>query len=118
MIESVSIIFIACALASVIALWLNQPLIVAYILVGTVAGPHISGAISEAHIIEDISHVGIMFLLFLLGLNLEIGELKKHFSETVMVTLCSSAVFFIVGLLFGYLLQIPLVDTLLSLIHI
>ena len=68
-------------------------------------GPWGLNWISNPEMISDFSNIGIIFLLFLLGLNLEVGELTKMFREAILITVVSSAVFFMLGALIAALFQ-------------
>jgi Kef-type K+ transport system membrane component KefB len=69
-------------------------------------GPSALGLVSDPELIRSISEFGIMFLLFLLGLNLQPQELIRMVRKTTLVTLFSSLLFFAVGftvsLAFGF----------------
>ena len=66
-IYSIFLIFAGAAVMATLALFLRQSILVAYMLLGIIVGPWGLQLASDVHIIEEISHVGIIFLLFLLG---------------------------------------------------
>ena len=68
----------------------------AYIGFGIVAGPWGLGLIKEPEHIEQISHLGVILLLYLLGINLKPDRLFHLFSKTAVVTLLTSLVFLVV----------------------
>ena len=98
-ISSLFLVFTGAALIATLALYARQALLIAYILVGVLLGPWVFDFISEPALIADIANVGILFLLFLLGLSLEPRELEKLFREALVVTAVSSAVFAVTGFL-------------------
>ncbi|MEW6439839.1 MAG: cation:proton antiporter [bacterium] len=56
---------------------LGQPLILGYILVGVILGPHTGGlAISNVHDIELLAEIGVALLLFALGLEFSFKDLE------------------------------------------
>ena len=63
------LIFSGAALLSTVALFFRQPLLVAYIVIGVILGPFGLELISDASLLSDIAEFGIIFLLFLLGLD-------------------------------------------------
>jgi Kef-type K+ transport system membrane component KefB len=69
-------------------------------------GPSALGLVADVELLRDLSHVGIVFLLFLLGLNLHPQDLWHLFRKATFVTLGSSLLFALLGgstaLLFGY----------------
>ena len=70
MVYSLFLIFVGAALFATLALVARQSLIIGYIVLGIVLGPWGLAWVSDTKLIEDISTIGIIFLLFLLGLNL------------------------------------------------
>lgn len=56
---------------------LGQPLILGYILVGVALGPHTGGVtVSSVHEIELLAEIGVALLLFALGLEFSLKDLK------------------------------------------
>ena len=108
-IYSLFLVFTGAAIVATIALFARQALLIAYILLGALLGPWALDMVSNPALIADIANIGILFLLFLLGLNLEPQELKKLFREAIVVTAISSTTFafmgFAVGMLFGFSLM-------------
>jgi Kef-type K+ transport system membrane component KefB len=100
------LIFTGAALAATFALYARQALIIGYILLGVFLGPWGAGWVSDTALIGDMAHVGIIFLLFLLGLNLTPQKLALLLKQTVVVTFVSSLAFFAAAWLiassFGY----------------
>lgn len=90
------LIFSGAAALATIFLYLKQPIILAYIGLGMVAGPLGFALIEKPEHIEKLSHVGVILLLYLLGINLKPDRLYHLFSKTAVVTLLTSLVFFIV----------------------
>ena len=90
------LIFAGTAIFATAFLFLKQPVILAYIAFGIFAGPLGLGLIAEPGHIEKISHVGVILLLYLLGINLIPERLYHLFSKTAVVTLLTSLVFFVV----------------------
>lgn len=103
---SLFVIFLGSTVFATIALFTRQSLLVAYILLGMILGPYGIGILSEIKSIDQISHVGIIFLLFLLGLNLHPQNLLRLLKNTFFVTIISAVIFAAIGYLvaigFGY----------------
>lgn len=103
---SIFLIFTGAALFAALALFARQSLLVAYILLGGLVGPWGLKLVNDATTIQEIGHIGIIFLLFLLGLNLQPAQLVRMLREAIMVTVFSSLVFGVIGMLialaFGY----------------
>ena len=90
------LIFAGAAFFATVFLYLKQPVILAYIGFGIAAGPWGLGLIKEAEHIEELSHIGVILLLYLLGINLKPDRLYHLFSKTAVVTLLTSLVFLLV----------------------
>ncbi|MCP5352880.1 MAG: cation:proton antiporter [Chromatiales bacterium] len=102
-VSSFFLIFTGAAVLGTLALYARQSLLLAYILLGILLGPSVLGLIPNLELLEQISHIGITFLLFLLGLDLQPRELLHLLRKTTMVTLASSALFAAVGYVAGQL---------------
>lgn len=107
-IESFFIIFTGAAALAAVALYTRQPLIVAYIAIGCLVGPHGIALVSDDRLLAEIGEIGIIFLLFLVGLDLPPAKLKDMIGESVLTALGSTALFFGLGfavmLAFGFTL--------------
>ena len=103
---SLFLIFFGAALLATVALYLRQAMLIAYLILGVMLGPWGFKLVTDADLIQDIARVGIIFLLFLLGLNLSPQKLLRLLKETTLVTLFCSMVFSgaaaLVAWLFGF----------------
>jgi len=104
-IQLIFLIFAGAAIIATAALYARQALPVAYIILGAVVGPWGFGLVGDTAILQGMAEFGIIFLLFLLGLNLEPRELLQMLREAVLVTLVTCLIFFSAGtgvaILFG-----------------
>jgi len=110
---SIFLIFTGAAILAGIALFARQSLLVAYILLGGLLGPWGFKLVNDASIIQQIGHIGIIFLLFILGLNLQPTQLLRMFREATVVTLVSSLSFDAIGFLIGRAFGFGLLECLL-----
>ena len=110
---SIFLIFTGAAILATLALYTRQAVIVAYIVLGVILGPWGMGLVDDPELIADISHIGIVFLLYLLGLDLFPQELWKMLGEALWVTLLSSVLFFIAGFAIAYGFSYPLPEAIL-----
>ncbi|SRR5579885_281875 len=94
---SIFLIFAGAAAAATVALYARQAMLVAYILMGVLLGPWGLKWVTDPAWIGEVSHIGIIFLLYLLGLNMPPGQLLRMFREAVWVTLASSGMFAVLG---------------------
>ncbi len=106
------LIFSGAALLSTLALFLRQPLLVAYIVVGVVIGPYGLGYISDPTLLTDISEFGIIFLLFLLGLDMQPAKLLVTLKKTFLVTIASALIFMLIGFSTGLIFAFSTTESL------
>lgn len=100
------LIFAGAAVLSTLALFTRQSLLVAYMLLGIVFGPWCLGLVQNTETIAEVGDIGIIFLLFLLGLHLHPQNLFSMLKKVSWIALVSSIVFgalgFVVMISFGY----------------
>ena len=99
-------IFLGAAVLSSVALYARQPIIIAYIALGVALGPFGLKVVSDTELVTDAGHVGIIFLLFLLGLDMKPSALWNSLRQSTVVALASAVAFVTVGYglarLFGF----------------
>jgi len=96
-IESFFLIFAGAAVVASAALYTRQPLLVAYIIVGAVLGPHGLKMVSDPDLLSEVGEIGIIFLLFLVGLDLPPGKLRNMAGKGALTALLSTLLFFGTG---------------------
>ena len=110
---TIFLIFTGGAIVAALALFARQSMLVAYIALGVLVGPWGLGLVEDAMTAQGIGEIGIIFLLFLLGLNLHPQKLVRMLREATVVTLGSCLVFSAAGaavaLAFGFTLPEVLV---------
>src|SRR5690348_10291498 len=97
------LIFAGTAILSTLALYTRQSLLVAYIVLGALLGPWGLKLITNTETIHEAGDIGIIFLLFLLGLHLQPQQLFHSLRKMSLLTLYSSIIFFILGFVPCYL---------------
>jgi monovalent cation:H+ antiporter-2, CPA2 family len=103
----IAIIVAAGLIGGLIAQQLKQPLILGYILAGVVVGPFTGGVtVVDIHNIELLAEIGVALLLFALGLEFSLKELKPvrniAFIGTPIQIFLSMALGFGIGQLLGW----------------
>ena len=91
------LIFTGAAVLATIALYTRQPLLIAYIVLGAIIGPYGLNFVNDLTLLSDISHVGIIFLLFLLGLDMQPQALLSTMKKATPIAVISSAAFMLIG---------------------
>jgi Kef-type K+ transport system membrane component KefB len=102
---TIFLIFAGAAILSTLVLYTKQSLLVAYILLGVALGPWGLKLVSDISVVRQVGQIGIVFLLFLLGLNLQPQNLLHMLRKVTWIAVISSVVFavsaYFVGRWFG-----------------
>lgn len=101
----------AALVFSIVFVRLRLPVVSAQILAGMIVGPYVLGWVVDPLTITQISSVGIVLLLFILGLELDPVELQKAAGRVFLLTLAEVVVAFAFGLAASYLLGLGLVQS-------
>jgi Kef-type K+ transport system membrane component KefB len=109
---TIFIIFTGAAIFATLALYARQTLIVAYIALGILIGPFGLGLVTDQAFIQQVSDIGIMFLLFLLGLSLNPRKLVGLLKDTTFITVLSGLIFSLIGYLVAVALGFNTIDSL------
>lgn len=56
---------------------LKLPTIIGFLLTGTIAGPHGLSLVTASHEVELLAEVGVILLLFIIGIEFSLGDLAK-----------------------------------------
>lgn len=91
------LIFVCAGVLATLALYTRQPLIVMYIVTGMILGPSGAAFIDNPDLISSIAKFGIIFLLFLLGLDMQPAKLLNTLRSALLVGVGSSFAFFAIG---------------------
>ena len=94
---TIFLIFTGAALFSTLVLYTRQSLLVAYILLGAVLGPWGLGLVSDLTAVREVGDVGIVFLLFLLGLHLQPQNLLHMLKKVTWIAAVSSFLFALIA---------------------
>ncbi|MEX2014615.1 MAG: cation:proton antiporter [Candidatus Saccharimonadales bacterium] len=104
--SELSLVIIVTAAVSLFMRLIRQPLILGYILAGLLAGPAFLGLIHSEELFKVFSSLGITLLLFIIGLGMNVAELKKLGKPVFAVALTTLATMTMVGFsitsLFGF----------------
>jgi len=102
----IGIIIITAGILAILAKALHQPRILAYILTGIILGPFILGIIKNKETTEVLANLGITFLLFLVGLELDLRKLKEVGISPLIICLAhmvfTGGMGFVLSLAFGF----------------
>ncbi len=74
---SIAILLVAALIGGMIAHRLKQPVILGYMLVGLLVGPHAAGLVSDLDLVETMATIGVSLLMFTLGLEISFNQLRQ-----------------------------------------
>jgi len=77
--QDLAVVMIVAALVTVTFQWLRLPVVLGYILAGVIIGPHTppSPLIGDESNIRTLADLGVVFLMFSLGLEFSLRQLRK-----------------------------------------
>lgn len=76
--RDIVIIFALSTFVNLLFSRLRIPTVVGYLLTGMVAGPYFLALVGEVNNIEVLADIGVIFLLFTLGIELSLKQLSKN----------------------------------------
>jgi CPA2 family monovalent cation:H+ antiporter-2 len=99
------IIVVAALVGGLVAQWLRQPLLLGYILAGVLVGPYTGGVtVTEIHQVELLAEIGVALLLFALGIEFSLHELRPVRTIAVLGTPVQIGLTIAYGIGIGWLL--------------
>ena len=99
---------LTAGITSLIFKWMKQPVVLGYIVAGILVGPHVLGEswVSNEESVDTWGEIGVLFLLFALGLEfsfkklLQVGSTAIIAAVTIVVGMMATG--FVVGRLLGW----------------
>lgn len=87
--SELSLVIIVTAAVSLFMRSIGQPLILGYILAGLIVGPTVFDLIHSEELFHVFSELGIALLLFIIGLGMNVSELRKLGRVALLVAMAS-----------------------------
>ena len=103
LVKDLALILISAGVFTIISKALKQPLILGYIVAGFLVGPHMGlfPTVTSTAEVKEWSDIGIIFLLFALGLEFSFKKLLKVGSSALITAMTQCVGMFILGFLVG-----------------
>ncbi|GIP23616.1 cation:proton antiporter [Paenibacillus sp. J22TS3] len=105
LIFEIALILLASKLAGDLSVKLRQPAVLGKLLVGIVLGPAVLGLIKGTNILEEISQIGVILLMFIAGLETDTDEFKRTGKASAYVGIAGIAAPLALGYGAGLLLH-------------
>jgi CPA2 family monovalent cation:H+ antiporter-2 len=108
LIQDLGLLLMAAAVMTLLFKWLRQPIVLGYLIAGFLVGPHfkVLPTVHDTHSIETWSQIGVIFMLFGLGLEFSFRKLT-HVGKTATITaafeiLCMIIIGYVAGRILGW----------------
>lgn len=107
LVKDLALILISAGVITIIFKLLKQPLVLGYIVAGFIVGPHFGlfPTVFETTSIEEWSEIGIIFLMFALGLEFSFKKLLKMGSTAIIASVLGILLMIGIGALTGFLMH-------------
>ena len=104
--SDLALILVTAGLTTVIFKWLKQPVVLGYIIAGFLIGPNFEWfpVISDHTSVETWSEIGMVFMLFGIGLEFSFKKLKKVGGTVGITALTELVTMCVVGFMLGKML--------------
>ncbi len=113
-------IMLLAFIAATMARKVNQSVMIGYIAIGILIGPKISvnilgyqynGLVTDTTLVEVLSFVGLVMLMFFVGLEFSFSKLKKTRTPAIILAVIDTSIGLFVGFVFASYLGWPLMDS-------
>jgi CPA2 family monovalent cation:H+ antiporter-2 len=102
---ALAIVLGVAAVTTLVFQWLRQPVVLGYILAGLIIGPHVPiPLVADAEIVHTLSELGVILLMFGLGLEFSLGKLFRSAPTAGVTALIQCSVMLLLGYATGQLL--------------
>jgi len=116
----VGAIMLIAFIGATIAKKTNQSVILGYIVAGILIGPHMhlelgsftyNGLFQDTSFIDSISQLGLILLMFFVGLEFSISKLRRTKAPATVMAVINLGINMFAGIMLGTALGWPIVDT-------
>jgi monovalent cation:H+ antiporter-2, CPA2 family len=113
-IQDFAIIMVVASVMALVSYRLNQPMVIGYIVAGIIIGPHTPpfSFILHPEILDLLAEIGIVLLLFVVGLEYPIAKLRAVGRKALIIAFSEAFGTFGVGFAVGQILGLALFDSL------
>ena len=102
LLTAITVVLCVAAVTTVVFQWLRQPVVLGYLLAGLIVGPHIPiPLIADRAIIQTLSELGVILLMFALGLEFSVRKLVQVGPTAGLTAIIQSSIMVWLGFLVG-----------------
>ena len=112
LIEDLALILVSAGIVTIIFRRLKQPLVLGYIVAGFLVSPHMpyTASVVDTENVHLWADIGVMFLLFSLGLDFSFKKILKMGASPIISTITIIFCMSLLGVLIGHLFEWPKMD--------
>lgn len=113
-IQDFAVIMIMASIMALISYKLKQPMVMAYIVAGMIIGPHTPpfSLITHVDILHVFAEIGIILLLFVIGMEFPIEKLKNIGKKATVIAIAEASGTFLAGFAVSQALGFAFYDSL------
>jgi len=100
------ILFLVITLSPLLSKITRMPLIVVELIIGVILGKSLFNIIPSHPLFDFFSSFGLIYLMFLAGLEVSFEEIKKSLSKTILIAVFSISVPFLAGVFLSYYIDV------------
>jgi len=110
LLASMAIVLGVALVAGLIANRAGLPVILGYLVCGIIVGPHVLGLVEDAENVETLATIGIVLLMFTLGLEFSLKTLRRIGAVAVFGGMAQILCTIVLGLGIGFLFGLDLTE--------
>ncbi|MFA5860200.1 MAG: cation:proton antiporter [Candidatus Thermoplasmatota archaeon] len=99
--QDLVVVMVLAAAVTIVFYRLRQPVVLGYLLAGLVVGPNTLGLVHDLVTIRDLADLGIIFLMFAVGLEFDLKKLRKVGATAAIAAALEVSVMLAVGYFVG-----------------
>ncbi|MEM2855756.1 MAG: cation:proton antiporter [Candidatus Nitrosocaldaceae archaeon] len=89
----------------------NIPLVVSFIIIGMVSGPYGFNVVTDVEMIDLFAGLGVVILVFVIGLEFNIERIKDVSSTIIITTLIAVSISFLLVFIIAYMLVEGIIES-------
>jgi len=110
--QNLAVVLLVAAVATVVFQRLHQPVVFGYLFAGMIVGPHLPvPLVADLETVRTLSELGVILLMFSLGLEFSIGKLAAVSQKAGPVALFESTIMVSIGYFVGQMLGLTRIES-------
>ncbi len=112
LIKDLAVILGVASLVTLLFQKIRQPVVLGYLLSGIIVGPHVPpyDLVTDVPSLHTLSELGVIFLMFCLGLDFSFHKLKRVGTPAIISGLFEVIAVLLIGIVLGKILGWPIYD--------